>query len=190
MNTTTLPSRPPAAACPAARPLPPGVRLRGLLPGDIGWVVQQHGEVYAREYGWDGRFEALVARIAAQFVEKFRPGLENAWIAVRDHTDAATGTTEERLGAVFVVRKSARTAQLRMLILAPSSRGRGLGAHLTDECIAFAKDRGYRKMVLWTNSCLTTARHLYARRGFVLKTSEPYEGFGQSLVGEHWERVL
>ncbi|WP_255593299.1 helix-turn-helix domain-containing GNAT family N-acetyltransferase [Acidovorax sp. sic0104] len=155
--------------------------LRDPVPGDIGWVVQQHGETYWREYGWDGRFEALVADIAAQFLTKFQPDWERCWIAELDG---------ERVGAVFVVRKSATVAQLRMLILSPKARGLGLGARLTDECIAFARSKGYSKMVLWTNSCLTAARGIYAKRGFKLAKSEPYEGFGQQLVGEHWELRL
>ena len=164
-------------------PAPPTrtVLLRDPAPGDIGWVVQQHGEVYAREYGWNLDFEALVAGIAAQFVRKFQPQWEKCWIAELDG---------ERVGAIFVVRKSATTAQLRMLILAPQARGLGLGARLTDEAIGFARAKGYRKMVLWTNSCLTAARAIYAKRGFVLDKSEPYEGFGQQLVGETWSLRL
>ena len=157
------------------------VVLRDPVPGDIGWVVQQHGALYAREYGWDMRFEALVAGIAADFVRKFQPAWEKCWIAELD---------AERVGAIFVVRKSATTAQLRMLILTPQARGLGLGARLTDECIAFARAKGYRKIVLWTNSCLTAARAIYAKRGFRLVKSEPYEGFGQQLVGETWELRL
>ncbi|MDN4587718.1 MarR family transcriptional regulator [Xenophilus aerolatus] len=163
---------------------PPSTRtvlLRDPVPGDIGWVVQQHGEVYAREYGWNMEFEALVADIAAQFVRKFQREWEKCWIAELDG---------ERVGAIFVVRKSATVAQLRMLILAPQARGLGLGARLTDEAIAFARARGYRKMVLWTNSCLTAARGIYAKRGFVLDKSEAYEGFGQQLVGETWSMRL
>lgn len=155
--------------------------LRDPVPGDMGWVVQQHGEIYWREYGWDSRFEALVADIAAQFLRKFQPNWEKAWIAELDG---------ERVGAVFVVRKSPTTAQLRMLILTPKARGLGLGARLTDECLAFARAKGYKKMVLWTNSCLTAARGIYAQRGFRLTKSEPYEGFGQHLVGETWELKL
>ena len=167
---------------PAAAPAAPRIAvLRDPVPGDIGWVVQQHGEIYWREYGWDSRFEALVADIAAQFVRKFQPEWERCWIAELDG---------ERVGAVFVVRKSAATAQLRMLILSPKARGLGLGARLTDECIAFARAKGYRKMVLWTNSCLTAARSIYGKRGFRLVKSEPYEGFGQQLVGETWELRL
>ncbi len=155
--------------------------LRDPQPGDMGWVVQQHGEIYWREYGWDNRFEALVADIAAQFLRKFQPAWEKAWIAELDG---------ERVGSVFVVRKSPTTAQLRMLILSPKARGLGLGARLTDECIAFARAKGYKKMVLWTNSCLTAARGIYAQRGFQLVKTEPYEGFGQQLVGETWELKL
>ena len=152
--------------------------LRDPAPGDIGWVVQLLGEIYAREYAWNGEFEALVADIAGQFLRKFQPAWERCWIAELNG---------ERVGAVFVVRKSPSTAQLRMLILSPKARGLGLGARLTDECIAFARSKGYKKMVLWTNSCLAAARGIYAARGFKLLKSEPYEGFGQQLVGETWE---
>ena len=155
--------------------------LRDPLPGDMGWVVQQHGEIYWREYGWDNRFEALVADIAAKFLRRFQPAWEKAWIAELDG---------ERVGSVFVVRKSATTAQLRMLILSPKARGLGLGARLTDECIAFARAKGYKKMVLWTNSCLAAARGIYAQRGFQLVKTEPYKDFGQQLVGETWELKL
>jgi len=155
--------------------------LRDPLPGDMGWVVQQHGELYAREYGWNGEFEALVADIVAGFVRKFQPEWEKCWIAELDG---------ERVGAIFVVRKSAATAQLRLLLLAPAARGMGLGARLTDECIAFARNKGYRKMVLWTNSCLEAARAIYAKRGFRLDKAEPYEGFGKQLVGETWSLKL
>ena len=156
--------------------------LRDVAPGDMGWVVQQHAEVYAREYGFNSDFEAMVARIAADFLEKRQPETSRGWIAERNG---------ERLGAVFVVRKSRTVAQLRMLILSPAARGMGLGSRLTDKCIAFARQRGYRKMVLWTNSFLEAARGIYARRGFVLVKSEPYEGYGQSgLVGETWELKL
>lgn len=161
---------------------PPKVAvLRDPIPGDMGWVVQQHGEVYSREYGWDQRFEALVAGLVARFVDRFQPQWERCWIAELDG---------ERVGAVFVVRKSATTAQLRMLILSPQARGLGLGGRLTDECIAFARAKGYRKLLLWTHSCLTTARSIYARRGFKLLKSEPYEGFGQRQTSEIWELKL
>ncbi|MFC5523567.1 bifunctional helix-turn-helix transcriptional regulator/GNAT family N-acetyltransferase [Polaromonas jejuensis] len=152
--------------------------LRDPKPGDMGWVVQQHGEIYAREYGWNSEFEALVADIAGKYLKNFRPDCEKCWIAELDG---------ERVGAVFVVRKSATVAQLRMLILTPEARGLGLGGRLTDECIAFARSKGYKKMQLWTNSCLDAARAIYAKRGFQLIKSEPYHGFGHDLVGETWE---
>lgn len=170
------------AGVPAA---PPDVVLRDPRPGDMGWVVQAHGEIYAREYGWNAEFEALVADIVAGYVRKHQPQWERCWIAELGGPGAA-----RRVGSVFVVRKSATVAQLRMLILTPEARGLGLGKRLTDECIAFARARGYRRMVLWTNSCLDAARAIYAARGFRLKTSEPYHGFGQDLVGETWELRL
>lgn len=158
------------------------VLLRDPGPGDIGWVVQQHGEIYAREYGWNSEFEALVADIAGKYLKNHQPEWEKCWIAEVDG---------ERAGAVFVARKSATVAQLRMLILTPQARGLGLGGRLADECIAFARSKGYKKMVLWTNSCLDAARAIYARRGFKLTRSEPYHGFGkENLVGETWELRL
>ena len=163
---------------------PPAPRtdvLRDPQPGDMGWVVQQHGEIYAREYGWNGEFEALVADIVGKYLKNFQPDGEKCWIAELDG---------ERVGAVLVVRKSATVAQLRLLILAPHARGLGLGGRLTDECIAFARGKGYKKMRLWTNSCLDAARAIYAKRGFRLVQSEPYHGFGHDLVGETWELKL
>lgn len=159
----------------------PEILLRDPQPGDMGWVVQQHGEIYAREYGWNAEFEALVASIVAQYLRKRQPDWERCWMAELNG---------ERVGSVFLVRKSKTVAQLRMLILTPQARGLGLGARLTDECIAFARSKGYRKIVLWTNSCLDAARGIYARRGFELVKSEPYQGFGQSLVGETWALKL
>ena len=155
--------------------------LRDPQPGDMGWVVQQHGEIYAREYGWNMDFEGMVAGIVRDYVQRYQPGLEKCWIAEVDG---------ERAGSVFVVRKSKYVAQLRMLILAPHARGLGLGARLTDEAIGFARNAGYRKLVLWTNACLLAARAIYAKRGFQLMRSEAYQGFGQDLVSEHWELDL
>jgi DNA-binding MarR family transcriptional regulator/GNAT superfamily N-acetyltransferase len=157
------------------------VVLRDPRPGDMGWVVQAHGELYAREYGFDAEFEALVAEIAAKFLRKFDPAWEKGWIAEVDG---------ERAGCVFLVRKSATVAQLRLLLLQPNARGLGLGGRLTDECIAFARARGYRKIMLWTQSILTAARAIYESRGFELKESEPNRAFGQDLVSEVWERRL
>lgn len=165
----------------AAPPKPQAAILRDPAPGDIGWVVQQHGEIYAREYGWNSKFEALVAGIASEFLLKFQPEWERCWIAELNG---------ERVGAIFVVRKSATVAQLRMLILTPGARGLGLGGKLVDECIAFARLKGYKKMVLWTNSCLAAARGIYAKRGFQLTQSEPHEGYGSPQVGETWELKL
>ena len=150
----------------------------------MGWVVQQHGEVYWREYGWDSRFEALVAGIVSGYVTNYQSDFEKCWIAEVDGV---------RAGSAFVVRKSPRstaTAQLRMLILAPEARGLGLGAKLTDECIAFAREKGYKKMTLWTNACLLVARAIYVKREFKLVKSEPYQGFGHDLVGETRELKL
>lgn len=167
---------------PAAAPAKPQTAvLRDPEPGDIGWVVQQHGEIYAREYGWDSSFEALVAQIAGEFLLKFQPEWERCWIAELNG---------ERMGSIFVVRKSASVAQLRLLILSPAARGLGLGGKLVDECIAFARRKGYKKMVLWTNSDLVAARAIYAKRGFQLTKSEPHESYGKQLVGETWEMKL
>jgi len=167
---------------PAAAPAKPQAAiLRDPAPGDIGWVVQQHGEIYAREYGWDSSFEALVAQIAGEFLLKFQPEWERCWIAELNG---------ERMGSIFVVRKSASVAQLRLLILSPAARGLGLGGKLVDECIAFARRKGYKKMVLWTNSDLVAARAIYAKRGFQLVKSEPHESYGKQLVGETWEMKL
>ena len=157
------------------------VVLRDPAPGDLGWVVQAHGELYAREYGFDASFEALVADIAAKYLRDFDPQGEKGWIAEVDG---------ERAGCVFVVRKSATVAQLRLLLLRPEARGLGLGGRLVDACIAFARDRGYRRMMLWTQSNLTAARAIYASRGFVLKDSEGNAAFGQQLVSEVWELQL
>lgn len=157
------------------------VVLRDPRPGDMGWVVQVHGELYAREYGFDWTFEQLVAEIAAKFIRDFDAEREKAWIAEVDG---------ERAGCVFLVRKSATVAQLRLLIVRPEGRGLGLGGRLTDECIAFARAAGYRRIMLWTQSNLTAARAIYAARGFALKESEPNAAFGQQLVSEVWERRL
>lgn len=157
------------------------VRLRAPRPGDLGWVVQMHGELYAREYGFHAGFEALVAGIAADYLRRFDPAWEKGWIGEVDG---------ERAGCVFVVRKSATVAQLRLLLVTPQARGLGLGARLVDACIGFARGKGYRRMMLWTQSNLHAARAIYQARGFVLKESEPNEAFGQHLVSEVWELRL
>ena len=155
--------------------------LRDPRPGDLGWVVQMHGELYAREYGFDAEFEALVAEIAAKYLREFDPQAERGWIAEVDG---------ERAGCVFVVRQSTGVAKLRLLIVRPEMRGLGLGGRLVDECIAFAHARGYQRITLWTQSILTAARAIYRSRGFALVESEPTTAFGQDLVSEVWERSV
>jgi N-acetylglutamate synthase-like GNAT family acetyltransferase len=157
------------------------IQLREPRPGDMGWVIEQHGKLYAQQYGWNWEFEALVAGICADFVKNFQPEWERCWIAERDG---------QRVGSVFVVKQEPGVAKLRMLIVTPQARGSGLGARLTDEAIAFARSKGFKKMVLWTNACLLVARSIYEKRGFALIESEPYEGFGQHLVSEVWELAL
>ena len=157
------------------------IALRAPRPGDIGWVVQRHGELYALEYGYDAQFEALVAAIAARFVQRFEAGHERCWIA----DDGGT-----RLGSVFVVRQSADVAKLRLLLVEPEARGRGLGARLVRQCVSFARRAGYRSMVLWTQSELTAARHVYERAGFRRTRRHPHHSFGRDLVAETWRLTL
>jgi DNA-binding MarR family transcriptional regulator/GNAT superfamily N-acetyltransferase len=164
----------------------PEALLRAPRAGDFGWVVQVHGELYAREYGWGERFEALVAEIVAQFVAAQSGSGRDArrsrcWIAELDG---------ERVGSVFVVPASKRMAQLRLLLVDPRARGRGLGKRLVRECIAFAGAQGYRKLVLWTQANLAAARAIYRDCGFVLAKREPHAAFGVRLTGEYWEKRL
>jgi GNAT superfamily N-acetyltransferase len=155
------------------------VTIRELgRPGDLGWVVQAHGELYAREYGWDATFEELVAGIVGEFATARDPARERAWIAERDG---------RRLGCVFCMTgEDERTARLRILLVDPAGRGHGIGTHLVDECLRFARAVGYERMTLWTNSVLTSARRIYQAAGFELVDEEDHHSFGAELVGQHW----
>ena len=159
----------------------PAYLVRTHQPGDMGWVVHRHGVLYAREYGFDERVVALVASIVARFIERFDPRRERCWIAEKD------GQT---VGSAFLVKKTATVAQLRLLIVEPTARGSGLGARLVDECIRFARQRGYRKVTLWTNSILVSARKIYQAAGFTLVAKERHRSFGQDLTGETWDLPL
>jgi DNA-binding MarR family transcriptional regulator/GNAT superfamily N-acetyltransferase len=165
----------------AARATPRPAILREPGPGDMGWVVQSHGALYAGEYGFDSSFEALVADIAAKFLASFDASRERCWIA-----DIDGG----QVGSVFLVRHTDDVAKLRLLLVDPAGRGQGLGRRLVAECIAFAQACGYRKITLWTQSILVAARKIYQDAGFVLVASEPHRSFGQSLIGETWELEL
>lgn len=155
--------------------------LRPHQPGDIGWAVQRHGEIYAREYGFDESFEALAAEIGAKFLREFDPKKERAWIAEKGG---------ENVGCVFLIRQSDEIAKLRMLLVDPKARGLGIGKRLVEECIRFARNRGYKKITLWTNDILVTAGHVYRALGFRLVAEERHHSFGHDLVGQTWELDL
>jgi DNA-binding MarR family transcriptional regulator/N-acetylglutamate synthase-like GNAT family acetyltransferase len=155
--------------------------LRGPRPGDMGWVVERHGALYAEEYGWDEHFEALVAGIVAKFVDHFDPEHERCWIAERQG---------QRVGCIFLVKATRTIAKLRLFLVKPEARGLGIGGRLVDECVRFARAAGYRKMRLWTQSNLLAARHIYARVGFRLLEEAPHHSFGHDLVSETWELHL
>jgi DNA-binding MarR family transcriptional regulator/GNAT superfamily N-acetyltransferase len=167
-------------------PIPPENRqvpyiLRPPRPGDLGWVVQANGELYAREYAWNVEYEVLVAKIVADFAENFDPKREQCWIAEMDG---------KPVGSVFLVKKSATVAKLRLLIVDPKARGLGIGKRLVDECTNFARLAGYKKITLWTNRVLLAARSIYQKAGYKLTKSEKHHSFGHDLIGETWELKL
>ena len=171
------------SSAPPAGPIrtPDGVTIRPVgVPGDLGWMVQAHGELYAAEFGWDIGFEALVARIVADYAGHPEPARQAAWIAELDG---------RRVGCVSLVAEpgQAATARLRILLVHPDARGLGVGARLVDACLVFARDAGYRRVVLWTYQSLTTARKLYLAAGFTLAESAPERSFGADLIGQTYE---
>ncbi|MFK4595904.1 bifunctional helix-turn-helix transcriptional regulator/GNAT family N-acetyltransferase [Streptomyces pristinaespiralis] len=156
--------------------------VRDPAPGDLGWIVQRHGALYAAEYGWDAGFEGLVARIVADFAQEHDPRLERVWIAELDGRP---------VGSVMCVRDDEPdTARLRLLLVEPEARGHGLGDRLVRTAVDFARDAGYRDMVLWTNDVLTAARRIYRRAGFTLVAEKPHRSYGADLVGQDWRLSL
>jgi DNA-binding MarR family transcriptional regulator/N-acetylglutamate synthase-like GNAT family acetyltransferase len=162
------------------RPRPPIV-LRAPGPGDMGWITERHGVLYGREYGWGGGIEAVTARICADFLEAQDQTRQRCWVAER---------AGERLGCVFLVEESEEVGRLRLLLLEPGARGTGLGRRLVEECIAFAREAGYREVVLWTHAVLTAARKIYAATGFEITETWTHDHFGQSEVSETWRLRL
>ena len=158
-----------------------GYLMRAPRPGDFGWIVKRHAELYAQEYGWIEPFEGVCAQIVADFANKNDPKRERCWIAEMDG---------ENVGCVFLVADSDTVARIRLLIVDPKARGLGLGARLVDECVGFARGAGYKKITLWTHSVLTAARHIYQKAGFTLTSSEERVSFGKPVVSEYWDLEL
>lgn len=154
-----------------------GVVLRDPEPGDFGWVVHRHGALYGNEHGYDSQFEALVAEVVSKFIREFKPGLEKCWIAEVDG---------QKAGSIFLVQDSPGVAKLRLLLVEPMARGQGVGKLLVDTCIQFARQAGYQKLILWTESELETARHIYERAGFEKVSQETHDLFGKPQIGETW----
>lgn len=172
---------PSAALTASACAVEPPFTLRAHRAGDMGWVVQRHGELYHQEYGWNEEFEALVAGITAEFICNLDAARERCWVAERGG---------RRVGSTFLVAKDAATAKLRLLLVEPDTRGLGIGRALVAECVRFARDAGYQKIVLWTQENLTAARRLYDEAGFKRLVCEPHRSFGHDLVAETWELDL
>jgi GNAT superfamily N-acetyltransferase len=157
------------------------VTLRAHRIGDMGWIVHRQSVLYAREYGWNGDYETLVFEIIARFLRAFDPAREKCWVAER---------SREIAGSVFLVRETDKVARLRLLYVEPSARGSGVGRRLVDQCIGFAREKGYDRIDLWTNSVLNSARRIYEKAGFLLVREEPHHSFGKDLVGQHWSLEL
>jgi DNA-binding MarR family transcriptional regulator/N-acetylglutamate synthase-like GNAT family acetyltransferase len=166
----------------AAKPSPDrGYRLRAPVPGDFGWMIKRHAELYAREYQWKEPFEGLCAQIVADFTNTFDLKRERCWIAEMDG---------ENVGCIFLAKDSPTVARIRLLLVEPQARGLGLGAQLVDECIRFARDSGYKKITLWTHSVLTAARHIYEKAGFKLTRTDRHKSWGRPVVSEYWDLEL